>query len=144
MIGMTLKAAREGFFDRPKVQGAVDAATKRVLSKFGAFVRQRAKTSIRQRKKVSAPGQPPSSHLGLLKKFLFFAYDQQKRSVVVGPTQLNRGDGTAPRLLEQGGTGVRMRSKKQKQVYYRPRPFMQPAFQAELPGLSRLWANAVR
>ena len=143
-MGARLVATQQGFFDRPKVQKAVDAATKRVLSRFGAFVRQRAKTSIRQRTKVSSPGQPPASHLGLIKKFILFAYDQQRRSVVVGPTLLNKGDGTAPRLLEHGGAGVRQRGKRMKQVHYRPRPFMQPAFQAELPGLSRLWANAVR
>jgi hypothetical protein len=39
MIGMTLQAAKGGFFDREKVKRSVDAGTQKVLSKFGAFVR---------------------------------------------------------------------------------------------------------
>lgn len=60
-----LEAAKGNFFDRKAVLAAVDKATLRVLSKFGAFVRRRAKSSIRKRKKASPPGQPPSSHSGL-------------------------------------------------------------------------------
>jgi len=63
------------FFDSPKVVRAVDRTTRRVLSKFGAFVRRTARSSIRKRKRISEPGSPPSSHSGLLKKFIFFGYD---------------------------------------------------------------------
>jgi len=56
------------FFDRQAVISKVDAATRRVLSRFGAFVRQRAKSSIRKRRNPAPPGSPPSSHTGLLKK----------------------------------------------------------------------------
>jgi len=49
------------FFDSKKVVSATDRATRRVLSRFGAFVRRTAKQSIRKRKKVSQPGSPPSS-----------------------------------------------------------------------------------
>ena len=59
------------FFDRQAVISKVDAATRRVLSKFGAFVRRSAKSSIRKLKKPAPPGHPPSSHTGLLKKFIF-------------------------------------------------------------------------
>ena len=74
------------FFDSPKVVRAVDRTTRRVLSKFGAFVRRTARSSIRKRKRTSEPGSPPSSHTGLLKRFIFFGYDAQKRSVVIGGT----------------------------------------------------------
>ncbi len=50
MIGMTFQATKGSFFDRDKVKRSVDAGTRRVFSKFGAFVRQRAKTSINKRK----------------------------------------------------------------------------------------------
>ncbi|HOM77081.1 MAG TPA: hypothetical protein PLE88_11240, partial [Anaerohalosphaeraceae bacterium] len=56
------------FFDSPKVIRAVDKSTRKVLSRFGAFVRRTAKQSIRKRKKSSTPGTPPSSHTGLLKR----------------------------------------------------------------------------
>ena len=43
MIGFEIKRM---FFDRQAVISKVDAATRRVLSKFGAFVRRSAKSSI--------------------------------------------------------------------------------------------------
>ena len=89
MIGMKLSKAKLSFFDSKAVTGAVDKATRRVLSRFGAFVRRGAKSSIRKRKRVSKPGEQPSSHTGLLKKFIFFGYDRSRSSVVIGPARLN-------------------------------------------------------
>jgi hypothetical protein len=143
MIGMTFQAAKGGFFDREKVKRSVDAGTRKVLSKFGAFVRQRAKTSIRKRKGTSPPGVPPYSHVGLLRKFILFAYDAQRRSVVIGPTLTKEGS-AAPRLLEHGGDAVLKKRGKARQARYRPRPFMQPAFAAEQPKLPALWRDSVR
>jgi hypothetical protein len=60
---MTFQAAKGSFFDRAKVKNAVDAGTRRVLSRFGAFVRTRARTSIRKRKGTSPPGGPPHAHV---------------------------------------------------------------------------------
>ncbi len=143
MIGMTFQAAKGGFFDREKVKRSVDAGTRRVFSKFGAFVRQRAKTSIRKRKGTSPPGSPPYSHVGLLRKFILFAYDPQRKSVVIGPTLTKEGS-PAPRLLEHGGDAVIEDRGKKRHARYRPRPFMQPAFEAEKPKLSALWRDSVR
>jgi hypothetical protein len=143
MIGMTFQVAKQGFFDREKVKRSVDAGTRRVLSKFGAFVRQRARTSIRRRKGTSPPGSPPYSHVGLLRKFILFAYDTQRKSVVIGPTLTKEGS-TAPRLLEYGGDAVIEDRGKAQHARYRPRPFMGPAFEAEKPKLPALWRNSVR
>jgi len=143
MIGMTFQAAKGSFFDREKVKRSVDAGTRKVLSKFGAFVRQRAKTSIRKRKGTSPPGAPPYSHVGLLRKFILFAYDPQHQSVVIGPT-LTKEESQAPRLLEHGGDAVLEEAGKARQVRYRPRPFMRPAFEAEKPKLPALWRDSVR
>jgi hypothetical protein len=143
MITMTFQAAKQGFFDRAKVKNAVDAGTRRVFSKFGAFVRQRAKTSIRKRKGTSPPGSPPYSHVGLLRKFILFAYDAQRRSVVIGPTLTKEGS-AAPRLLEHGGDAVIEDRGKKRRAHYRPRPFMQPAFAAEQPKLPAMWRDSVR
>ena len=133
------------FFNSPKVIAAMDKATRRVLSRFGAFVRQRAKSSIRKRKKPSAPGSPPSSHVGLLKKFIWFSYEPRRRSVVIGPARLggrNRGD--APSLLEYGGTTTIRRRKRRRMVHIRARPYMGPAFEKERVRLPVLWKNSVR
>ena len=75
MIGFEIKKL---FFDRQAVTSRMDPAKRKVLSKFGAFVRRTAKGSIRRRKKPAPPESPPSSHTGLLKKFIFFGYLQEK------------------------------------------------------------------
>ena len=142
MIGFDIKRM---FFDRQAVISKVDAATRRVLSKFGAFVRRSAKSSIRKRKKAAPPGQPPSSHTGLLKKFIFFGYDAARQSVVIGPTRLNqKGRGEAPPLLEYGGKTTLKRGGKKRRVTYQARPYMGPAFEKEKPQLPAMWRGSVR
>ncbi len=150
MIGFKIDKAM--FFDRQKVIDATDRASRRVLSRFGAFVRQRARTSIRKRKGTSAPGNPPHSHTGLLRRFIFFGYDPRprKRSVVIGPTALSTSgaNGEAPSLLEYGGTArIRdprnPRSGRRRTARYRGRPYMGPALEAEQPKLPPIWRDSV-
>ena len=136
------------FFDTDRVKRSADAAARRVLSKAGAFVRTTAKHSIRSRKGVSPPGSPPSSHTGLLRRFIFFGYDASRKTVVVGPMRLNQKVGTAPEALEHGGAtdvveGLRGRRRKRR-VRIRARPYMGPAMRKELPKFPSLWANSVR
>ena len=149
MIGYRIDQIKGLFFDSAKVQAATSRAERSVLSRFGAFVRTRARTSIRKRKKPSEPGQPPSSHTGILKRFIFFAYEPQRRSVVIGPARLNQKIGDAPAALEHGGrsqvvSGSRRRKRQVRTVTIRPRPFMGPAFEAERPKLPAMWANSVK
>jgi len=133
------------FFDSPKVIRSVDKSTRKVLSRFGAFVRRTAKQSIRKRKKASTPDSPPSSHTGLLKRFIFFGYDRQKDSVVIGPTRLTENNrGEAPSILEYGGRTTVEGNKKKTRVRIRSRPFMGPAFEKEKPTLPSLWKNAIK
>jgi hypothetical protein len=124
------------------------------LSKIGAFVRQRARSSLRRRKKASKPGSPPSVHssdsFATLKNILF-AYDADTKSVVVGPVALRGGHGVAvPGLHEFGGstrvneyqlsgglwTRVRLKRATIKATRtvpatYPSRPYMGPAEKAE-------------
>ena len=151
MIGIDVKKV---FFDRKAVAGAVGKATRRVLSRFGAFVRRGAKSSIRKRKRTSAPGEPPSSHTGLLKRLIYFGYDRQRRSVVIGPQRLNQKVGDAPAALEYGGsvsaplrrdeTRLPRRSQRRRRVKIKARPYMGPAFQKERPKLPAMWRESVR
>jgi len=143
MIGMKLAQAKGLFFDRQAVTSAADRAQRKVLSKFGAFVRQTARTSIRKRKSISEPGQPPSSHTGLLKRNIFFVFSPETRSVVIGPILLNQRT-DAPRLLEHGDTVVRKKRIKRVRMKYRARPFMGPAFDREQQKLPALWRNSVK
>jgi hypothetical protein len=141
MLDMRIK---EMFFDRKAVMDAVDRGTRKVLSKFGSFVMTAARHSIRKRKAASAPGQPPSSHVGTLRRNIFFGFDTAARSVVIGPTPI-RSEVEAPPLLEYGGR-ARRKDRKGKTVTatYRARPFMGPAMEKELPKLPAMWANSIR
>ena len=143
MIGLKISEAKGLFFDRAAVTSAADRGTRKVLSRFGAFVRQSARSSIRRRKGISRPGEPPSSHTGLLKRHIFFVFSPEQRSVVIGPVLLNKGT-DAPRLLEHGDTVVRRRRNRRVRMTYRARPYMQPAFEREQQQLPDLWKNSVR
>ena len=140
------------FFDRPKVRRGVDRAKRRALSSAGAFIRQRARTSIRKRKGAAPPGKPPRSHEGSLRRLILFGFDRASDSVVVGPVKLNK-PGEAPSVLELGGrtTVTRRRTRKDgkrviesKRVRIAARPYMGPALKKELPNIPKAWANSVR
>jgi hypothetical protein len=103
------------FFDRP-IKGYLSDQARAVLSRFGAFVRRDAKSSMRRkgtkRTPHSQPGQPPFSPTGTLPQWILFAYDPRDKSVTIGPYKLNMiffdGDGqpvrgTVPEALEFGG-----------------------------------------
>jgi hypothetical protein len=133
------------FFDRKRILTKVDAATRRALSKFGAFVRRSARGGIRKRQEPAPPGSPPSSHSGLLRKFIFFGYDTERKSVVIGPARLGgKGRGGAPSLLEYGGETMIKRQGKARRVHYQARPYMGPAFEKEQPKLPALWRNSTK
>jgi hypothetical protein len=115
MLGLAFDAAKHFFFDSPLIESLIDQAMPRALSKAGAYVRRTAIGLIRpvgKRGKPSAPGRPPKSRTGLLREFLFFAFDPSRNSVVIGPAKTNQvhfmgaGEpvtGTVPSVLEHGG-----------------------------------------
>jgi phage gpG-like protein len=158
MIKMDMKKM---FFDRAAVISKVDTATRKALSKFGAYVRTSAKRSIKNapfmakkergvertdfRKAYSKPGQPPYSHSGKLKKFIYFAFDPGRRSVVIGPQRLFvKRKGEAPSLHEYGGSTSMRFQKKRKTVRYSARPYMGPAFNKEQSKLSAIWRDSIK
>lgn len=126
------------FFDTDAVIRAVDKGTIAALSKAGAFVRRTAKGLIRKRKGVAAHGQPPSSHVGTLKRLIFFGFDSGKRSVAIGPTAFGKAE--APGLLEFGGTAQR----NGKSAKYAGNPFMKPALDANLKIIPSTFSNTVK
>ncbi|MGC1272623.1 MAG: hypothetical protein WBC44_02860 [Planctomycetaceae bacterium] len=143
-VGFRLAQAKGLFFDRPKVQSAVARAERRVLSKFGAFVRQDAKQRIRRRKRTSRPGESPTNRTGLLKRHIYFLFDPDRRSVVIGPIRLSGGSG-APAALEHGGEAVVATARRKRvRVEIEPRPYMGPAFEKEQSQLPALWKDSVR
>lgn len=164
-MNLTIRAAKNSFFDRQKVIDAVSKAERQRLSAAGAKVRKAAQKSIRMGDRPSAPGRPPHGHksgvrkrtskstgkvrfraVSLLREFIFFSYDRAAKSVVIGPALLN---GTVTRqalhALEYGGPSVVMeRDGKRRTVAIRPRPFMRPALAAEMAALPELFRNSVR
>lgn len=124
------------FFDSDLVRKELRAAERKAFSQAGSYVRAVARNSMRTQsdpKKVSRPGKPPFSKKGQLKNLLFFSYDPQTRSVVVGPEAL--GKAQAPSALEFGGT-VTVRRRKRNGRPGKPvrsdiaaRPYMEPALE---------------
>lgn len=132
------------FFSAKRVTDKVDPATRRVLSRFGAFVRRRAKSSLKYKDGPAPPGKPPHVHRSTgftkkgkggkpgqpsspLRELVYFAFEPSDKSVVIGPAIGGSRSG-APKTLEEGGTAV----VDGKTVAVRPRPTMKPAFALEL------------
>lgn len=138
---MLLSDFKRGFFDRQAVSDAMDAGVKRAFSKYGAYVRQSAKTSIRSRKAASAPGTPPSSHKGDLKRLIFFAYEPEPKTVVVGPTLFKVSSSSkVPEITEYGGK----QQKLSETASYPARPFMRPAAAKNRSLVSDLLRDSMR
>jgi len=154
------------FFDRQKVLRAADRGKVRALARFGAYVRAVAKRSMRRRKGgVSAPGSPPFAKKGQLRDLLYFAYDPQTKSVVVGPEGFNGSP--VPAFHEHGGSELatgrviflknspgrdasgRFVSKGARRVElrgtirYPKRPFMRPAMMTALPKFAESFRGVV-
>ncbi|HUX15722.1 MAG TPA: hypothetical protein VMW52_04570, partial [Phycisphaerae bacterium] len=133
-VSFNLKwSAKLTFLDRKAVSRAVDKATHEVLWECGKKLRRRAQTSMRyvtsrtgqrrqvregKRKRVrdyvvSKPGQPPKAVKPhpWLRRFLFYAWEPGRKTLVVGPVGLGRA--TGPRLLERGGWAL-IRNKRRR------------------------------
>jgi hypothetical protein len=155
---------KELFFDRPKMQKLMDRTTFRTLQNFGRYTRTTIRNSLKSKKGPSAPGQPPHSHLGLLRRLVFFFVDPRRRDVSIGPTGFG-GSPAVPGLLERGGvvkgdgrlirvsSGVgrdnRGRFREDAKwvratgpLRYPPRPFVNPAGERAVREMPRFVAQA--
>jgi hypothetical protein len=133
---------KSSFFDTKLVTNSLDKGIKKALSKFGAYVWRRAKSSLKYSKPhVSGEaGKPPKVHkwshfqkkkmnkktgkivsqsASPLRELTFFGYDAPRRSVVIGPVPFKRA-AVLP-VIEYGGNG------------HFAHPWVTPAFEAELP-----------
>lgn len=110
-----LSVKKSQFFDRPRVQKALDRQRLRVLRQTGGTVRRIARNSMKsggKRGQISEPGQPPRFHSPTgqrLKDGVFFGLADSNKSVVIGmdPSRNRRRSNgkTVPELLEEGGSG---------------------------------------
>lgn len=155
---VTFRALGGDFFDPEAILDSVKRAEARVQSRFGAFVRQRMKTSIKYQDGTAPAGHPPFAHRSRgytkakknkktgvttrqqqspLRELIYFARDPATNSVVIGPVQFGKGiAGT----IERGGMGT----VNGKPASFSPHPFAKPAGDAEaakLPDLLRGMVN---
>ena len=110
MIGMTSSGS---YLNARYVIAATKRAGKQVLARQGAYVRGIAKRKIRRRKnpqKYSAPGTPPFTHTGALKKSILFAASDE--SAVIGPSYSEIG--RIGHTHEFGGTEPAKKSRRKK------------------------------
>jgi len=94
------------FFDRLAVENRLAAKERRAMSKIGAFIRTSARSSIKRRRRPSAPGSPPNAHSKdrvVTLKNILFGYDPSSHSVVAGPVLLNRSTRKKAYFLEKSG-----------------------------------------
>jgi hypothetical protein len=142
-FGKSICKVKNLFFDSPAVLAAVDSATRKVLNRIGGMIRLAARRSIKKAAShttVSKPGKPPLSHTGLLRNYIYYSFDPQSRSVVVGPVALNAKGKDVPRTLEYSGS-TRIKGKN---VHIAARPFMGPALAVNQPRMAALWQNSVK
>lgn len=121
------------FFYPKAVDTAQEKAEKKVLGRFGFYVRRDSRGKMRKKKKPSKKGSPPRVVTGLLKNFIFYSYDKFRQSVVIGAAKLAgfKGAGVAPARLENKND--------------LDRQFMDPAFKRQLaehmPGM---WKDSIK
>lgn len=130
---------------RRKTDGELTAEEKRIFDLRLRIWKQNKDGSPRPKRPMapSKPGEPPRVVTGLLKKFLFFAYDAGSKSVVIGPARLNSASGTAPATLERGGSAT-VGGKRRKTVRVAPRPYMGPALAKNKAVAVGLWKDSVK
>ena len=157
-IGYTMSL----FFDKKQVIDQIGKANAKGMSKAGSFIRQRARSSLRKRKKPSAAGSPPSRHGSdaSLRQIQFY-YDTASQSLIVGPILIRTstdyygpqlGSTTVPELHEfcksvtirerltamdqwvaWGSTpDPRPGRTRVRRATYPARPYMGPALKAEI------------
>lgn len=148
-FGMNFRSATRQFFDTKKIERAVKRGIRNSLSYFASYTRKAAQWSIKKRNKPSEPGQPPSSHTGVLKDFIFYWLDKTQGVALIGPVVTSKspyGEITVPQILEEGGTVVRaVKGKNELEVItIAARPYMGPAFEKAKAKLPNIWKDSIR
>jgi hypothetical protein len=144
------------------VLARVDPATRKNNSRWGAYARQQARSSLHYGTGTSAAGQPPTVHRTMLRaktskagvrrlqavspyrEFILFAWDESSRSVVVGPVRLPDKRGDAPAALEHGGMSVIVSDGHEVTVSIAARPTMGPAGERANRELANIWKDSIR
>lgn len=155
----------QGIWNDKDLYAAVDKATENALKKIGFNTRWAAKKLIKTAPLgvSSVPGTPPNSHDQRTKKmkrykdWIYWAYDKDKKEVVMGAVLLpGRGKVAVPKTLEYGGPGYfSVRGKRVKGKFSKwqgqfigtveARPHMAPALKKVIAAnLKLLLENSIK
>jgi hypothetical protein len=160
---MDANALKKTFFDTAAVADKLPPAIRAALSKFGAYTRRAAKNSLKYGDKPSPPGRPPTVHRSKkftreqkskgkktlqasspYREFIFFSYDAERKTVVIGPA-LGGSRSGVPDKIEHGGTSVVIRGDGRREtIHTAPRPTMGLAFEATLDSAAGNFKNLIR
>lgn len=121
-------------FDEDGLATRIARASRDILRRAGAYVRRVAQRKVVTSPKPSAPGQPPHSRRGLLKRAILFGLGNGDRSVLVGPGFSFVGESASAH--EFGG--------KYRKERYPKRQLMGPALKESAPHIAKMWDNAVK
>lgn len=121
-------------FDPEAVKQAVQKGSVKSLRQAGAYVRKSARNAVSRSKHSSAPGTPPHTRRGLLKRSILFGVEKERQSVVIGPAY--QFIGISMTAHEFGGM---YRHRK-----YPKRPLMGPTLLKTATQISKLWADSVK
>lgn len=152
-VTLNIKQKRSKF-NRKEMERDIGKENALAMNKMAAFVRRRARSSLRRRKKSAPAGSPPSvhsSHSVATLKNIQYAYDPQSHSTVVGVMPFEskslewNSAGTGAALQESGGRAVFRRRRKSKRPVrastFAPHPFIGPAGEAEANKFPSLWVG---
>jgi len=106
----------------------------RSLGHAAAAIRLTARRSIRQSLRAAAPGRPPHTRRGLLRRAVLYFVETAQERALIGPA--HSFVGTSASAHEFGGTYRGQR--------YPQRPLMGPALLALVPRLPAFWASSIR
>ena len=150
-----IKTKTKIFFNDKRIFYYINKAERKVLGNQGAHLRKEMRNSMRQRtgKKskhiASPPGTPPYFHVRggsgfSLRSRIFFRFDVQSRSVVIGVEDSRNKIGE---LHDKGGVRrIRVREKGQTKTVsavYPARPFTMPALVKAQPKLAEFWRDQI-
>ena len=130
---MTSTNVRIEFYDNA-VRDAVKNSSSAPLRRAGAYIRKSARNAVSRSKNSSAPGSPPHTRRGLLKRSILFGVEKHRMTVVIGPAESFIG--ISMTAHEFGGI---YRHRK-----YPKRPLMGPTLQKVAPQLPKLWEDSVK
>lgn len=126
----------KGAFNKSAILTPHEKAVKKLLNKFGGFVRKTQRNSMKRGKpgQVSDPGKPPLRHARNpdFKNTIFYFVDVKSKNVVIGPVLIRGKSQTTPMpgALEYGGRSwLIRRGRAPRLVNIRPRPGATLAYQ---------------